>query len=71
MSWFIFLKIPGQSTQIASARPFLTIQAAKGQVWGKIPHFNHHQGHIQAYFENVELSDHRHVSKKIVIKNFH
>ena len=55
MSWLIVLKIPGQSSQIASARPFLTIQTAKEQVWGKIPHFDYHQGHIQAYFETIRL----------------
>ena len=71
MSWLIVLKIPGQSSQIASARPFLTIQTAKGQVWGKIPHFDYHQGHIQAYFESVEPSDYRlYVSKKKLLKIF-
>ena len=69
MSWLIVLKIPGQSTQIASARPFLTIQTAKGQVWGKMSHCDYHQGRIQPY--SVEPSDHRlYVPKKIVLKNF-
>ena len=72
MSYPRVLKIPGKTTQIASARPFLTIQTAKEQVWGKMIYFDYHQGRIQAYFESVEPSDHRlYVPKKIVIENFH
>ena len=69
MSWLIVLKIPGQSSQIASARPFLTIQTAKGQVWGKMLHFDYHQGRIQAF--SVKPSDHRLYDQiKLLLKIF-